>query len=186
MLKNTAIFSLGALTLTFIWACSSADIDPITEPPASRYNEPGKIIVKGFGACGFCHGETGDSSSVLSGGRTFNDKYGEVKASNITPSKNSGIRDWSSMDFVHLFRSFQNRKNNRISNDLHKGFEWLSDNDIFAITAYLKGLPPVENNVDGRSINFVERNTAGFFEVDREVAGHVPEIDKSYPVQRRE
>lgn len=175
-------FCFAVLAIAFITGCTATETDPVSEPPANQYIERGRMLVKGFAACGFCHGETPDISAVLSGGRKQNDKYGDVKAPNITPA-NSGVREWTTMDYLHLFRTFTNRSGNRISSELHRGFEWLSDSDIFAIVSYLKNLPPVENEVDRRSVSFVERNTVGVMEADREVSGHVPDIDKSYQLE---
>jgi hypothetical protein len=56
----------------------------------------------------------------------------------------------------------------------------MSDGDLRAIISYIQALPAVENEVRGRELSFVTRNTTGLFESSRQVAGFIPAIDKKY------
>ena len=140
----------------------------------------GKELVKGVATCGFCHGQKNDPDSILSGGRSNYDLYGEVKASNITSSEN-GIGDWSTADIITFFRTRTTKDKRTISPEVHRGFEWLSDNDLFSIAVYLKSLPPVNNEVERRNISFLKRNITGFFEGESVVTGSVPSLEKASP-----
>ncbi|MCO6432016.1 MAG: hypothetical protein J5J00_14245 [Deltaproteobacteria bacterium] len=154
----------------------------MSEPAPVLYIERGRELAQGLAACGFCHGQTADAQSPLSGGRIQHDAYGEVAAPNITPHS-SGIATIKTMELMQIFRAGIAPDERRLSRAVHKGFEWLSDNDLLAIIAFLKFQPPVANEVEKREVGFIERNTAGFLESTFEVTGFVPEIEKSYPVE---
>jgi hypothetical protein len=71
-----------------------------------------------------------------------------------------------------------------ISKDVHRGYEWLSTDDLTSIVTYIKALPPVRNVVKRRELGFIERNVTGFFDVHREVTGYVSEIPDRFPLER--
>ena len=172
-----------ALLVTgFFAACSSEAPDPVSEPPPVQYIERGKTLVNGLAACGFCHGAENSPGSKLSGGQVMYDTFGEVKVPNITPLE-SALKNWTTLQLLKFFRSFQRPDESSISNDMHSGMEWISDDDALAIISYLKNIAPVENDVGRRSLSVIDRNTSGFFESDKEVKGYVPDLDKSYQLE---
>jgi hypothetical protein len=81
---------------------------------------------------------------------------------------------------VTALRSAVNANGEPISREVHKGYEWMSDADLFAVVAYLKTLPPVAHTVKRRQLDFYDRNVTGFFDGTRSVRGHVPEIDRRF------
>jgi len=159
--------------------CSSPPPELRTRPTSGRYLERGRSLVNGLAACGFCHGETAAPYAVLRGGRSQYDKYGEVYAANITPSR-YGIGDWTTQEIFQVFRSGVNREGERLSPEVHRGFEWLADEDLLAVVAYLKDLPADDNKVPRRNISALDRNTTGFFDAEREVRGYVPAVSPRY------
>ena len=173
------MFRLFFIAIFFLTACSSEPPTPVSEPPAVHYIEQGRNLAKGLAACGFCHGSTSSTSALLSGGQKLYDLYGEVTAPNITPA-GSGLKDWTTADIMSLFRTGERPDGRRISGELHSGFEWMSDADLLAIISYLKNIPAIENNVQRRSLSRFSRSTTGFFQSEKEVTGHVPEIEKIY------
>lgn len=160
--------------------CSSTVNDPIGLPAEGGETERGRSLVKGLAACGACHGERKAPEALLSGGLPVFDKYGEVRAPNITPAR-SGLGEWTPRHVITVLRGGPNKDDKPLSRESHKGYEWMSDSDLLAIVSYLRTLPPIENEVPRRKIGFIKRNTVGFFDVQREVKGHVPEIDKTKP-----
>ncbi|MBN8548764.1 MAG: cytochrome c [Deltaproteobacteria bacterium] len=142
----------------------------------------GRELVKGLAACGVCHGETPNPSSILAGGRIITDEYGEVQATNITPSA-SGIGNWQDEDVIRAIRASIRPGGNWISADMHRGYEWMSDEDALAIVSYLRTLPPVDKELQRRELSFVDRNTKGFFDSRPEIRGYVPSIDPKNVVE---
>ncbi|NMC62557.1 MAG: cytochrome c, partial [SAR324 cluster bacterium] len=139
------------------------------------YSKRGETLVKGLAACGVCHGQISDPESPLIGGRVVEDIYGEVTAPNITPGK-TGLGDWTTTEIMQAIRNSINKDEEDISQAVHKGYLWMSDEDLLAVVGYLKSLTPYENEVDRRHVSFVSRNTTGFWESKKEVKGHVPAI----------
>lgn len=171
------VFIFSIITL----GCLSAPKIPTPEPYGKRYVTRGRDLVKGLAACGYCHGASSDPDSPLSGGRVFYDKYGEVRAANITPSQ-SGIGDWTAEEISRAIRFSLGRDEEYLSLDLHQHYRWMSDEDIYAVIAYLRTLEPVRNVVKKRDVSFVDRYTTGILEKQRTVAGYVPSLEPSEPI----
>jgi hypothetical protein len=142
----------------------------------------GQELADGFGACGFCHSVDGRTSSALSGGRLIRDKFGDVRTPNITLAQ-SGIGSWSEADFRKLLRGNIRPDESVISPDFHKGFEWIADEDVAAITYYIRSLPKAENTVEPRRLSFFDRNITGFFDTRLEVKGFIPAINPSFKTE---
>jgi mono/diheme cytochrome c family protein len=165
---------------TFVASCSTDEarlppLLPVTDTALIR----GRELVEGVAACGFCHSLDGKPGSALAGGRVLIDRYGEVAGPNITLSS-TGIGGWAEADALKLFRAKMTPSGSAVSEQFHGGFEWLSDADVSAIVGYLRTLPPVQHAVEHRKIDFVERNSTGFFAARREVRGYVPEIPSRF------
>ena len=159
--------------------CSSEPRERLGDPVGEQYIGRGRSLARGLAACGFCHGQSPDPASLLVGGRACYDKYGEVKAANLT-ADSSGIGSWNTGDIMTAVRSSLGPDGRQLSKDVHAGFEWMSDEDLLSIIAYLKVLPPVVNEVERRDVPFWERNTTGFSESHDEIKGFVPSIDPSF------
>jgi cytochrome c553 len=170
--------------VSFLVACGVPD--PVLPPPPSvdlqAAAQRGHDIVTGLGACGFCHSLDGQTTSALSGGRQMRDKYGDVRGPNITLAK-SGIGEWSEVALKAALRSSLRPDGSEFSAERHRGFEWLADADIAAITVYLRSLPAIENEVPQRSLSFIDRNTTGFFDSRVEVRGVIPSISPTFKAE---
>jgi mono/diheme cytochrome c family protein len=160
--------------------CSSEDPIPPALPMTEAAAVRGQVLVDGLAACRFCHGSEG--GVALGGGRTMGDRYGELRAPNISLSSN-GIGSWNERDLMRIFRSYQRPDEVRISAAFHQGFEWLSDADLAGIISYLRTLPPSDNQVERREVSFFSRNTTGFSEGAPEVKGLVPRIAPQFTVE---
>lgn len=172
----------SVLILAFV-SCSRPDEIPLSLPKSGPVVERGKQLVKGLAACGFCHGEKRNPQAILSGGLPSFDRYGEVLAPNLTTlSYDSAVVEggegWSALDFVRALRTNQRPDGSRISQEVHAGYDWLSDEDLHSMVAYLRTLPPVKNVVARRDVDFIDRNTTGFFTSEKQVQGYVPVISK--------
>ncbi len=171
------LLSLAFACCFCLLACST-EFDQRQGLPVSgeRLNR-GEELVKGLAACGYCHGATRSPDSILKGGRLVYDRYGELFAPNITPSA-SGVGNWTATDLVLAIRSFRDPEGERLSKDVHDGFQWMADEDILAIFSYIASLKPVVNWVEKRRVSTIERSTVGFWESDAEVRGLVPEVPR--------
>jgi hypothetical protein len=161
-----------------MFACSGGESTLVSPVPLdSGIIERGKQLTKGLAACGFCHGESSDPSSLLAGGQIFFDRFGPVTAPNLTPAR-SGLASWRDAEILKAIRAALGREEQWLSLDAHQGFEWMADEDVMAVTAYLRSLPPIEKQIERRELGFIDRNTTGIFESRQEVRGFVPRIDQ--------
>ena len=173
-MKRSQLFVL--LIAVCFMACFSVVPLHMGEPQGPAVVARGKEIVEGVAACGFCHGETPSPDSILSGGQELEDRYGSVTAPNLT-SHESGLKDLSTGDIVRVLRHSMRTDGSKVSKDFHR-YEWMSDEDMLSIVAYLRTLPPVKAEHDSRSLGFIDRNVAGFSESWRAYDNYVPVISK--------
>lgn len=110
------------------------------------------------------------------------DTYGEVQGPNITRAA-TGIGAWTEADLRRALRANIRPDGSEVSSQPHRGFEWLADTDVTAITAYLRTLPPIDNEVAARRISFLERNTTGLLEARVEVKGYIPALGPQFKAE---
>lgn len=166
------------VALVALCACSTEKIDHVAIPKGVDFVEPGRVLVQGLAACGYCHGALPNPEAALTGGQRFVDVYGETEVPNITPGRD-GIGEWDTDNFATFFRTGLSREGEMHSQVPHRGMEWMSDQDLLSILAYLKSLPAAKGERErSRVLSFLDRNTSGFFEGRREVTGFVPEIPR--------
>ncbi len=169
------------LALVMAGGCSSPRVETIEAPTNPAFAERGKNLARGLAACGFCHGEKPQPDAPLTGGRPQYDAYGQVFAPNITPAK-SGLGKWDTEQIIKAIRSAVNRRGDLMSQEVHRGYEWMSDDDLLSLVAYLRTVPAVENSVKRRSIDFIEKNTTGFFDKAPDIRGYIPAINPKFQV----
>jgi mono/diheme cytochrome c family protein len=162
----------------FAVLCLSAgcarDIDSrIAVPRTPADVKRGKNLVVGLAACGYCHGETRDPSAALSGGLEYYDRFGRVLAPNLTLG--SSDKRLSTSNVISVMRSGKSL-GEYVSKEAHDGYQWLSDDDLLSIVAYLQSLPARKGEVERRSLSSFELYTWGAFEKSHEVRGAVPRI----------
>lgn len=108
---------------------------------------PAALVAQGAylaraGNCMLCH--TPNGAAPYSGGRAIETPFGAVYTSNLTPDRETGIGNWTSLDFwraMHEGRSSDGRL-------LYPAFPYtsftqISQHDADALFAYLRSLPAV-------------------------------------------
>lgn len=134
-------------------------VEPITAPVAapdmSNPVERGKYLVT-LGNCFSCHtpmNQEGQPITQLAfaGGTPFKGPWGEVASPNITPDP-SGISYYDEALFLNVLRTGHvgARKLNSIMPWGY--FRTMTDEDLKAIFAYLRTLPPVQHRVDNTEV----------------------------------
>jgi mono/diheme cytochrome c family protein len=120
----------------------------------------GEYLVELLG-CGACHTEGAligepDMSMPLAGssiGIAYtspfqNPKPGIVFAPNLTPDRDTGIGRWTDDEIKDAVRTGLGRHGpNRILVMPWQGYSRITEDDAWAIVAYLRSLPPIENTV---------------------------------------
>jgi mono/diheme cytochrome c family protein len=181
-MKRALIIIVAGLLIS----CASRPKEIPIENIDKSFVARGEYLAKSVAACGFCHGEQASPAYPLSGGRVVNDSLGEIRAPNLTPH-DSGLEGWKINRIVGAIRNSVNSRGEGFSPVFHQGAEWMSDTDAISIAAYLQSVPPVDNEVPRREVDFIIRNTLGLLiPSGSEVPGFVPAIDSSNPVARGE
>jgi mono/diheme cytochrome c family protein len=104
----------------------------------------GKYIFAAAGGCG-CHTEPGKAATGLNaGGRKFDAPFGTVYATNITPDRQTGIGTWTDEQIIAGIRVGRRPNGERII-PIHPfmTFNGMAEEDLRALVAYLKTLPPI-------------------------------------------
>lgn len=188
LLVRSAIFT-AALVLG---GCTGKYKRPLTAEKVSSTAERlarGAYIVNQAASCGACHTPR-EGASILGGERTDAFLAGgmvvteaELGATlaipNITPDVETGIGGWSDDEIMRAIRD-------GIAQDGHllipmmpfTSYQYMSDEDLRSVVAFLRSVPPVKNKVD-RSVNDLPF-MAGFM-LNRGVAHHLPAKDVTAP-----
>jgi cytochrome c553 len=132
---------------------------PVSMPARSDRQAYGKYLVT-MASCGGCHTqeENGQPKMQLAfaGGMEFRFPEFSVRSANITPDGETGIGKWDENRFVEKFRGYANLTLENAPAAVQTNFTlmpwsiWskLPEDDLRAIYAYLRTVPPIRNAVD--------------------------------------
>ena len=114
--------------------------------------ERGSYLVNTIMTCANCHSPKGPPAAVAgkdySGGLRFDEPPFDVTAPNITPDKETGIGNWTDEQIKTLLLTGKNRHGIQAAEVMPTAFyPILTPQDLDAIVAYLRSLPPVKNKV---------------------------------------
>ncbi len=124
----------------------------LAESPVER----GKYLVS-LGGCNDCHtpgvflGKP-DFSRALGGSEVGFEipGLGVFHGPNLTPDKETGLGDWTNEQIATAIRKGERPDGRELAPIMPwRAFAILTDQDVSAIVAYLKSLPPVKNKVPG-------------------------------------
>jgi mono/diheme cytochrome c family protein len=129
-----------------------------TAPDPSNRVEYGKYLVT-IASCGDCHTKREKGEKVpgmdYAGGLKFEMRSGgEIQSANITPDPETGIGRWTEAEFLDRFKSVANAPEESLALNGRKNTEmpWrdyggMTSEDLTAMFAYLRTLPPVRHAV---------------------------------------
>ena len=117
-------------------------VTAVSVPTDSASIERGKHFVEAVAACQVCHGEN------LAGGTMSDDPvFARIVASNLTSGRGGIGGTYSDIDYVRAIRHGVGKDGRGLPIMPSEAFNQFSDHDLGAIIAYLKSLPPVDNEV---------------------------------------
>jgi len=109
--------------------------------PLSDLVAKGKYV---FGAAGGCGCHTEPKGPVNAGGRRFDGPFGTVYSSNITPDRQTGIGGWTDDQIITAIRLGRRPNGERlIPVHPYPVFNGMAEEDLRALVAYLRTVPPV-------------------------------------------
>ncbi len=103
--------------------------------------ERGKYLFALSGGCG-CH--TAEGGKLNAGGRPTQTPWGTFYGTNITPDPTHGIGKWTDQEIVDSIRLGVRPSGEVLSPVMpYPAFSGMADEDVRALVAYLRSLPPV-------------------------------------------
>jgi hypothetical protein len=145
------------IPLSMLGPLPQSNIDKNVMPDLSDKVSYGKYLTT-IASCGECHtprGQQGpDMSKAFAGGFTFSTPFMKVTTANITPDSATGIGIWTEEVFVQKFKVNSSdeavNKNPGKQNTFMPWAEYgkMKEEDLRAIYAYLRTVPPVKNKVE--------------------------------------
>ncbi len=128
----------------------------VGDASAQTQIERGSYLVNTTAACSNCHtprlappGVGPNLELRLSGGfQVFNEPFFTVKGSNLTPDKDTGLGAWSVADIKRALTEGVRPNGVPLAMVMPYNFlRVLTPNDLDAVVAYLRSLPPIKNEV---------------------------------------
>ncbi|MFV0243605.1 MAG: molybdopterin cofactor-binding domain-containing protein [Qingshengfaniella sp.] len=135
----------GALTVGAVALPISRAIPPTAAPRADSFSQ--ELLDRGSqvfaaGNCATCH--TAEGGLPNAGGRAVETPFGTIYSTNLTPDRETGMGLWSFTAFDRAMRQGINREGHHLYPAFpYTAFARISDEDMYALYAYLQTLPPV-------------------------------------------
>ena len=130
------------------------------QPEPVAISEETAVISRGqylvSASCTGCHGEN-------LGGASFIDDpaLGIIPAPNLTAGADGAGVTYSDADFVRAIRHGIDNEGNPLAIMPSRAYWHFSDEDLGAIIAYVKSVPPVDNRLDDKNVGFMGRVLLG-------------------------
>lgn len=141
------IFTLAAIGFASIVALPAAAQDN------AALLKRGEYLMNGPVACGNCHNTRAEDMSFVpgkafAGGFHIADPVIDAWSANITPDPETGIGTWTDEEIITAIREGKNKEGRIIFPPMPvPTYNNMSDDDVKAIVAYLRTVPPVHNEV---------------------------------------
>ena len=127
-------------------------VGEVKAPPRSDKVAYGAYLAGPLGHCMDCHTPhkpdfTLDMGKAGAGGRPFTGPWGTSVSANITPHRDVGIADWSDAEIARAIRTGVSKDGRKLFPPMAYGYyAGISNDDMTALIAYLRSLPPARAN----------------------------------------
>lgn len=135
---------------------------PLAATTDAAVIDHGRYLVNGPGHCAACHTTEGalvafdgQHTPPLVGGYAFDVPGGHVRTPNITMDETTGVGAWTDADIMRALRD--GRRPDGAALLPFMEFQGLSDDDLVAVTSFLRSLPPAHSEIRVREINWFGR-----------------------------
>jgi mono/diheme cytochrome c family protein len=167
---------VGSLARTPIWDMTADDVQAHFASEAARAKanpvKRGETLVNAL-ACTLCHSPLDEERRMLSGLKLAGglririDPFGDYPTGNLTADKDTGLGNWSDDEIKRTITKGILKDGTRL---LPYPMDWASfstmnDDDLSAIVAYLRTVPPVHNQVPKPRRRFLPLFLAGKFKM---------------------
>ncbi len=141
VVRRRQVIAIMTAVLLSATAAQGQVANPATGSPEAALIEKGQYLARA-GDCISCH--TRPDGKEFSGGLPLTTPFGTIFTANITPDAETGIGNWTEEQLARAMRAGVAADGSH----LYPGFPYtaytkVTDEDVHAIYAYLKSLPPV-------------------------------------------
>ncbi len=114
--------------------------------------ERGKYLALA-GNCTSCH--TAGTEGFMAGGVAFETPFGRIYSTNITPDPDTGIGNWTSVEFLNSMRHGVRPDGEHLYPVFpYTSFTKVTDEDVAALFAYLNSIPAIRREAPENEISF--------------------------------
>ncbi|MCI0546685.1 MAG: cytochrome c [Candidatus Rokubacteria bacterium] len=140
----------GPAALCALLILAALAVPAAAQGPSQADIARGKYIFGATGGCG-CHTEA--KQPLNSGGRRFDGPFGTVYSTNITQDRDTGLGAWTDEQIITAVRLGRRPNGERIL-PVHPYtvFNGMAAEDLKALVAYLRTLPPVSRKTPPKKI----------------------------------
>ena len=126
--------------------------EEIPEAPLATPEQRGRYLVDVLGHCAECHTPRNIAGGLKRGKALAGTRYGPGgSVPNITPDTETGIGAWTAGDLIFFFQTGLKPDGDDVQGEMRDviedGLRYLSKEDLLAIAAYLKVVPPIHHAV---------------------------------------
>jgi len=149
-----SLAGLGAAASLFIASCTTQSTTATSTPPAMTHDQlvaRGRVISFSSG-CNDCHTPGSlygapDTTRLLSGSELgWQGPWGVSYPRNLTPDPETGIASWTEDDIIAAVRTGHRPDGTILLPPMPWPFyAFMSDDDVHALAAFIKTLPPVKH-----------------------------------------
>jgi fructose 5-dehydrogenase cytochrome subunit len=122
------------------------------DPAKSAQVNRGAYLAMGLAHCDTCHTPRGVTMAEIGGRELGGASLGSWIAPNVTPDPVSGIGTWSANDLFRYLKTGdvpgKSQAAGPMAEAVEHSFQFLSDDDLRAIVAYVRQLPAIRNPAD--------------------------------------
>ena len=130
-----------------VYTTFSVEPLPVTVPTDPASVARGEHLVRAVTACVGCHGDNLQGGTVL-----HDEQIGILEAPNLTSGHGGIGKDYTTVDFVRAIRHGVGKDGRGLMIMPGKAFNNLSDEDLGAIIAYVRTVPPVDQETEPANI----------------------------------
>jgi mono/diheme cytochrome c family protein len=156
--RQFVVLVLLILVIATSFVLLRSDVTRGSGPIASTNLNAEELIARGeylviAGNCASCHTTAG--GEFMAGGLAFATPFGNLYSTNITPDPDTGIGEWDDWDFLNSMRHGVRPDGEHLYPAFpYTAFTKITNEDIAAMFAYLKQLPPVESTPPTNELSF--------------------------------
>ena len=160
-----ALLLLVVVYISMSWDSSDGRATPnLKAPTDTAAIARGEYIFKYQAQCWGCHQSSSrDSIRLPDGGYLFDltnvgPGFGKWYSRNLTPDVETGLGAWSDGEIVQALREGMNRNGRTLFPVMPADwYHGMADDDVLAVVAYLRSLPPVNHKVPESEPSFVAK-----------------------------